>query len=96
MRIKTSLVVFVAFLWVALSGQAAFATCTSTQKAAVLASLPPCGDEAPNCSSLGESCPGFGYLVCYQCLQELIADNAAATCTLEGPPIVLDGGYCRF
>ncbi|HEV7503724.1 MAG TPA: hypothetical protein VGS07_02315 [Thermoanaerobaculia bacterium] len=98
MKTKTSLVVFIVVLLVALSGQAALATCTSTQKAAVLANLPPCGDEPPNCASLGEArgSTGLGVLIVYECLQDLIADNAAATCTLIGPPILLDGGYCRY
>jgi hypothetical protein len=99
LRIKTprTLAVFIVVLLVSLSGQAALATCTDTQKAAVLANLPPCGDDPPNCASLGEArgSTGLGVLIVYECLQDLIADNAASTCTLEGPPIVLDGGYCR-
>jgi hypothetical protein len=80
------------------SGQAAFATCTETQKAAILANLPPCGDDPPNCAGQGDACKdlGIGGLVCNQCLQELQSATLVATCTLLGPPIQFDGGWCRY
>lgn len=98
MKAKTSLVFLIFVLLISLSGQAALATCTETQKAAVLASLPPCGDDPPNCASLGDVSKdsGVGGLVCLQCLQELQSANEVATCTLTGPPILLDGGWCRY
>lgn len=100
MKRKTprSLAVFIVILLIALSGHAALATCTDTQKAAVLASLPPCGDDPPNCTAIGNvaGSMGFGVLICYECLQDLIANTEAATCTLLGPPIQFDGGYCRL
>src|SRR5262249_6883451 len=82
---------------VLLSSGAHALTCTQSQEDAILAALPPCG-EAGSCASTGDvsKATGMGALVCQNCLNQMVSEGSVATCTLPGPPIVLDGGWCRL